>query len=70
MPVSGKNATFDLTCDVIGWTEVNEIKSQGTSLVGLSNTVWILKIGRWLSEILVGGGYGWQGSLIALRGAG
>ena len=39
MPVSGKNATFDLTCDVIGWTEVNEIKSQGTSLVGLSNTV-------------------------------
>ena len=38
MPVNHENVTFDLTCDVISLTKVNELGSQGSSLVGLSNT--------------------------------
>ena len=44
MPVNGENSTFDLTCDVIGLTEVNEIGSQGSSPLGLSNTVYRLSL--------------------------
>ena len=43
-----------LTCDVIGDPEVSKIKFPSTTLAGLSNTVWILKIGSVVSEI--GGG--------------
>ena len=45
---------FDLTCDVIGDSEVNNIEFPPTTLAGLSNTVLILKIGPVVSEI--GGG--------------
>ena len=49
------NFDFDLTCDVIGDLEVNEIRFRSTVLAGLSNAACILKIGPVLSEI--GGGY-------------
>ena len=48
------NFDFDLTCDVIGDHEVNEIRFRSTVLAGLSNAVWVLKIGPVVSEI--GGG--------------
>ena len=56
MPVNGENWTFDLTCDVIGLTWVNKIGSQGSSLIGLSNTVCRLSLGCVVLEILGGGG--------------
>ena len=48
------NFDFDLTCDVIGDLEVNEIRFRLTVLAGLSKTVSISKIGPVVSEI--GGG--------------
>ena len=48
------NFDFDLTCDVIGDLEVNEIRFHSTVLTGLSNAVGILKKGPVVSEI--GGG--------------
>ena len=75
MPVNGENSTFDLTCDVIGLTEVNEIGSQGSSPLGLSNAVYRLSLCCVVLEIL-GGGPKWPppqpGALLgrAQRGAG
>ena len=54
MPVNGENSTFDLTCDVIGLTEVNEIGSQGSSPLGLSNAVCRLSLCCVVHEILGG----------------
>ena len=48
------NFDFDLTCDVIGDLEVNEIRFRSTVLAGLSNAVLILNIRPVVSEI--GGG--------------
>ena len=45
------NFYFDLTCDVIGDLEVNKVRFRSTVLAGLSNAVWILKIGPEVSEI-------------------
>ena len=42
--VSGKTLTFDLICDVIGCTKVNDIGSRRSSLAGLSNAILILNI--------------------------
>ena len=64
---------FDLTCDVIGDPEVNEIWFPDRTLRGLSNTVKILKIGPVVSEIAGGPKqppYSGQGPGVALRGTG
>ena len=45
----GKHFVFDMTCDVIGDEEVNEIWFPDRNLRGLSNTVKILKIDQVVS---------------------
>ena len=50
-PWTVKHFIFDLTCDVIGDPEVNEIWFPSTNLTGLSNAVWILRIRPVVSEI-------------------
>ena len=47
---------FDLTCNVIGDSEVNKNRFCWTTLAGVSNAAWILKIGPVISEN--GGDYG------------
>ena len=42
---------FDVACDVIRDPEVNKIKFRSTTLAGLSNAAWILKIGPVASEM-------------------
>ena len=50
-PWTVKHFIFDLTCDVIGDPEVNEIWFPLTNLTGLSNAVWIFRIRPVVSEI-------------------
>ena len=58
MPVNGENSTFDLNCDVIGLTEVNEIEPKCNSSLGPSNTVCCLSLTLFcvVLEIFGGGG--------------